>query len=87
MEAATIIAAPLGAATLADLGARVIKFEPPGGDPFRAMMHGTGAARCNTGKESICLDLKTPEAQEVARRLGVLPEAGPMDLKGPKAIQ
>ena len=25
--------------------------------------------------------------QEVARRLGVLPEAGPMDLKGPKAIQ
>lgn len=25
--------------------------------------------------------------QEVARRLGVLPEAGPMDLKGPQAIQ
>ena len=25
--------------------------------------------------------------QEVARRLGVLPEAGPMDLKGPKAMQ
>ena len=25
--------------------------------------------------------------QEVARRLGVLPEAGPMDLKGPKVIQ
>lgn len=25
--------------------------------------------------------------QEVARRLGVLPEAGPMDLKGPKAVQ
>ena len=69
VEAATIIAAPLGAATLADLGARVIKFEPPGGDPFRAMMHGTGAARCNTGKESICLDLKAPDAREVARRL------------------
>ena len=69
VEAATIIAAPLGASTLADLGARVIKFEPPGGDPFRGMMHGTGAARCNAGKESICLDLKAPEAQEVARRL------------------
>ena len=25
--------------------------------------------------------------QEVARRLGVLPEAGPMDVKGPKAVQ
>jgi phosphoribosylaminoimidazole-succinocarboxamide synthase len=25
--------------------------------------------------------------QEVARRLGVLPEAGPMDLKGPRGIQ
>ncbi|NQW11639.1 MAG: phosphoribosylaminoimidazolesuccinocarboxamide synthase [Alphaproteobacteria bacterium] len=25
--------------------------------------------------------------QEVARRLGVLPEAGPMDIKGPQAIQ
>ena len=69
VEAATIIAAPLGASTLADLGARVIKFEPPSGDPFRNMMHGTGAARCNTGKESICLDLKATAAQEVARRL------------------
>jgi phosphoribosylaminoimidazole-succinocarboxamide synthase len=25
--------------------------------------------------------------QEVARRLGVLPEAGPLDLKGPKTVQ
>jgi phosphoribosylaminoimidazole-succinocarboxamide synthase len=25
--------------------------------------------------------------QEVARRLGVLPEAGPVDLQGPKAVQ
>jgi phosphoribosylaminoimidazole-succinocarboxamide synthase len=25
--------------------------------------------------------------QEVARRLGVLPEAGPMDLKGPQVMQ
>ena len=31
---------------------------------------------------------KVEEAyQEVARRLGVLPEAGPMDLKGPKVMQ
>jgi phosphoribosylaminoimidazole-succinocarboxamide synthase len=25
--------------------------------------------------------------QEVARRLGILPEAGPRDLKGPEAVQ
>ena len=69
IEAATIIAAPLGASTLADLGARVIKFEPIGGDPFRGMMAGMAAARCNTGKESICLDLKSPEARAIATRL------------------
>ena len=69
IEAATIIAAPLGASTLADLGARVIKFEPIGGDPFRGMMAGMAAARCNTGKESICLDLKSPKARAIATRL------------------
>ncbi len=31
---------------------------------------------------------KVEEAyQEVARRLGVLPEAGPMDIKGPTVVQ
>ena len=69
VEAATIIAAPLGASTLADLGARVIKIEPLTGDPFRGMMHGTGAMRCNTGKESICLDLKSTAGQRIARQL------------------
>ena len=69
IEAATIIAAPLGASILADMGARVIKFEPVGGDPFREMMAGLGAARCNTGKESICLDLKSSRARAVAKRL------------------
>ena len=40
LEFATIIAAPLGVALLADLGARVIKVEPVGGDPFRTMGRG-----------------------------------------------
>jgi crotonobetainyl-CoA:carnitine CoA-transferase CaiB-like acyl-CoA transferase len=69
VEFATIIAAPLGVSMLADLGARVIKFEPPEGDPFRAMMGGLGAARVNVGKESICLDLKSPDGQRAAQRL------------------
>ena len=69
VESATIIAAPLGASVLADLGARVIKLEPLGGDPFRSMFHGFGASKCNTGKESICLDLKSPEGQRIAQAL------------------
>ena len=69
VESATIIAAPLGAATLADMGARVIKLEPIEGDPFRAMMSSFGASKCNTGKESICLDLKRVDGQRIAQEL------------------
>lgn len=69
VESATIIAAPLGAATLADMGARVIKLEPITGDPFRSMMSALGASKCNTGKESICLDLKRHEGQRIAHSL------------------
>ncbi|MCY4128629.1 MAG: CoA transferase [Gammaproteobacteria bacterium] len=69
VESATIIAAPLGAATLADMGARVIKLEPIAGDPFRNMMSSLGASKCNTGKESICLDLKSAEGQAIAQEL------------------
>ena len=40
LEFASIIAAPLGASQLADLGARVIKVEPIGGDPYRPARRG-----------------------------------------------
>ncbi len=69
VESATIIAAPLGASVLADLGARVIKLEPLSGDPFRSMFHGFGASKCNAGKESICLDLKSAEGRTIAGQL------------------
>ena len=69
VESATIIAAPLGASVLADLGARVIKLEPLTGDPFRTMFHGFGASKCNAGKESICVDLKATAGQRIARAL------------------
>ncbi len=70
LEFATVIAAPLGAAILADLGARVIKVEPIGGDPFRAMgLASMGAGRCNGSKESIALDLKSAEGQEIVHAL------------------
>ena len=69
LELATIIASPLGASFLADMGARVIKVEAIGGDPFRHMGPGIGAARCNQGKESISVDLKSEEGRKIVRAL------------------
>lgn len=69
LELATIIASPLGASFLADMGARVIKVEAIGGDPYRHMAGGIGATRCNQGKESISVDLKDPEGQRIVRAL------------------
>lgn len=69
VELATIIASPLGASFLSDLGARVIKVEAIGGDPFRSMLNGYGAMRCNQGKESIGVDLKSAEGQALVHEL------------------
>jgi crotonobetainyl-CoA:carnitine CoA-transferase CaiB-like acyl-CoA transferase len=70
LDLSTIIAAPLAVAGLADLGARVIKVEPLGGDPFRALLtQGRMAVKTNAGKESICIDLKKPEGQAILHRL------------------
>ena len=69
VEVATIIAAPLGASFLADLGADVIKVEQVGGDPYRGLMNGMGAARVNAGKRSISVDLKSPAGQELLLKL------------------
>ena len=69
LDFATIIAAPLGAAHLADLGARVIKVEQVGGDPWRWMYRGLGFVKTNAGKESIALDLKSAEGRAIAHAL------------------
>ena len=69
VELATIIAAPIGVSFLADMGAEVIKVEQIGGDPFRGLLAGLGAARVNAGKRSISLNLKSQEGQDVVRRL------------------
>lgn len=70
LEFATIIAAPLGVSLLGDLGARVIKVEPIGGDPFRGMgAAGVAAAKTNQSKESIGIDLKAAEGVAIVHRL------------------
>ncbi len=69
VEIATIIAAPLGASFLADMGATVIKVEQVGGDPFRGMLSGIGSARVNPGKQSISLNMKSAEGQKIVHQL------------------
>ncbi|MSQ61098.1 MAG: CoA transferase [Dehalococcoidia bacterium] len=61
------LAAPVGTSLIADLGARVIKIEPPSGDEHRKMTAGRG--RTLQGKESVVLDLKTDAARQVLTRL------------------
>jgi crotonobetainyl-CoA:carnitine CoA-transferase CaiB-like acyl-CoA transferase len=65
VELATIIAAPLAAAYLADMGADVVKVEQIGGDPYRGMGVGTGSARVNAGKRSLSIDLKSEQGRGV----------------------
>jgi crotonobetainyl-CoA:carnitine CoA-transferase CaiB-like acyl-CoA transferase len=60
------VAAPYLTSRLADAGARVIKVERPEGDfarSYDSLVHGESAyfVWLNRGKESICLDLKTPD--------------------------
>ncbi|MBX3706721.1 MAG: CoA transferase [Pseudomonadales bacterium] len=65
VEIATIIAAPMAASCLADMGADVIKVEQIGGDPYRSLLAGVGSARVNAGKRSISVDLKSPEGRDI----------------------
>ncbi|MFM0420340.1 MULTISPECIES: CaiB/BaiF CoA transferase family protein [Paraburkholderia] len=69
------IAAPFCTRQLADLGARVIKIERPGvGDFARAYderVHGMAShfVWCNRSKESLTLDVKARQAQDIFARL------------------
>ena len=68
LDLATVINGPLGCALVAELGARVIRIEAPGGDWGRQGFP-ISAHRTMAGSEGICLDLKTPEGQEIMGKL------------------
>jgi crotonobetainyl-CoA:carnitine CoA-transferase CaiB-like acyl-CoA transferase len=74
LDVTQVMAGPFCAMQLCDMGADVIKVEPPGGDSTRRMAGASGSDSAgfnavNRGKRSIVLDLRTPEAREVFRRL------------------
>ncbi|MFA5708600.1 CaiB/BaiF CoA transferase family protein [Mycolicibacterium sp.] len=68
LEVGTMLAGPYATMMLADLGAEVIKIEPPTGDISRQVSDSYFAS-LNRGKRSVCLELGTEEGQ---RRLGEL---------------
>ncbi|MCW2654327.1 MAG: hypothetical protein QOE41_3370 [Mycobacterium sp.] len=69
-----VLAGPHCAQTLLDLGAEVIKIEPPSGDMARLAFPRTGEisgyyAQQNAGKRNISIDLNVEGAREIALRL------------------
>ena len=77
LELGQLIAGPFAAKTLADFGAEVVKIEPPGaGDPLRKWRLLKGGTSVwwqvqSRNKRSVALDLRTPEGQDVVRKLAL----------------
>jgi CoA:oxalate CoA-transferase len=74
IELANFIAGPFCGTLLADMGADVVKIEPPQGDMARATPpirdgESVSFTALNRNKRSLVLDLKKPDACEIVRKL------------------
>ena len=74
LDVTQVMAGPFCAMQLCDMGADVIKVEPPGGDSTRRMAGASGTESAafnavNRGKRGIVLDLKSDAGQHAFRRL------------------
>ena len=74
LDVTQVMAGPFCAMILADLGADVIKIEPPAGDSTRQMPGAVGADSppfnaVNRGKRSVVLNLKTQQGVEAVKAL------------------
>ncbi len=80
LDTATMLAGPYGATLLGDLGADVIKVEPPRGDDTRSLGPERGGERApfisvNRNKRSIVLDLARPADREAFGKLAATADA------------
>lgn len=75
LDLSRVLAGPYAARLLRDLGAEVVKLEPPGGDEIRdvAPKHdrpmGGLYTWVNVGKRNVCIDVTTPRGAELLRGL------------------
>ncbi|MEM8766159.1 MAG: CaiB/BaiF CoA-transferase family protein [Pseudomonadota bacterium] len=74
LDFSRVLAGPFAGRMLADLGADVVKVEPPDGDVTRLWGRVAGGIpgyyhQQNAGKRNLCIDLRAPGARELVHRL------------------
>lgn len=72
IELGTMLAAPFAAHILSQLGAEIIKVEPPAGDPTRSLVRGGPSGTFiaySHGKKSVCIDLSKAEGRDAFAKL------------------
>ncbi len=74
LEFSEVVAGPLAGSTLADLGAEVVKVEPPGGDAMRRGENGAAGSSkdfqfLNRGKHSLVVNLDDPRGRALIHRI------------------
>lgn len=93
VEVANYVAAPSAGALMRDLGAEVIKVEPPGGEVMRGVVPTGGGSAIpfnflfeleNRGKKSVTLALDAPGAVEALHRLLAKADVFLTNLMGPR---
>ena len=74
LDLTRVFAGPIAGRTLSDLGADVVKVEPPEGDVTRLWGRKTAGlstyfTQQNCGKRNVCVDLNAPDGPELVARL------------------
>jgi crotonobetainyl-CoA:carnitine CoA-transferase CaiB-like acyl-CoA transferase len=85
LEVGVMLAGPYATMLLADLGAEVIKIEPPGGEISRQVSDSYFAS-LNRNKQSVCLDLRSEQGRQRLRELVANSHALLVNMK-PSAIK
>lgn len=92
LDLSTIVAGPAASMVLADLGADVIKVEPPGsGEDGRSMGPHRGPwgayfTTLNRGKRSIALDIRKPAGRDAVLRIAATCDVFLENFRGGKAV-